>query len=80
MTLTKGYLITHGWRDAYPNVCKDFKDWEGNLYRIGWNPETKVLYMGYGQAPCLIETLFELRTILDAFGFYEEYYNLEAVK
>ena len=78
MTLTKDYLIQHGWREAYPNVVKDFKDFKGDKYRIGWNPETKVLYMGFVQAPCLVEKLFELRTILDAFGFYEEYYNLKA--
>ena len=76
MTLTKGYLTQRGWRDAYPNVVKDFKDWKGELYRIGWNPETKVLYMGYGQAPILVETLDDLLGILDAFKYLDELNNL----
>lgn len=72
MTLTKDYLIAHGWRDAFPNVVKDFRDFKGDKYRIGWNPETKVLYMGYGQAPITIETLDDLLAILSAFEFYVE--------
>lgn len=76
MTLTKDYLIAHGWRDAFPNVVKDFKDWKGELYRIGWNPETKVLYLGFGQAPILVKTLDDLLGILDAFEYYGEVANL----
>ena len=72
MTLTKDYLIAHGWRDAFPNVVKDFRDWKGDKYRIGWNPETKVLYMGFGQAPITIHTLEQLLVILDAFLFFDE--------
>lgn len=76
MTLTKDYLITHGWTEAYPNVFKDFKDWKGEKYRIGWNPETKVLYMGYGQAPILIKTKSDLISILGAFLFVDEIIEL----
>lgn len=72
MKLTKDYLIAHGWRDAFPNVFKDFTDFKGDKYRIGWNYETKVLYMGYGQAPILVQTLADLLAILDAFKFIEE--------
>lgn len=76
MTLTKDYLIAHGWRDASGSVWKDFKDWKNEKYRIGWNPETKVLYMGYGQAPILVQTLDDLLGILDAFKYRDELNNL----
>lgn len=76
MTLTKDYLIAHGWREYEPNVVNDFKDFKGNKYRIGWNPETKVLYMGYGQAPILVRTLDDLLGILDAFNYLDELNNL----
>ena len=76
MTLTKDYLIAHGWREAYPNVFKDFRDYKGDLYRIGWNPETKVLYMGYGQAPIKVETTSTLIAILGTFLFFDEVANL----
>lgn len=76
MTLTKDYLIQHGWTDSFPNVHKDFKDYNGDKYRIGWNPETKVLYMGYGQAPILVQTTSTLIAILGTFLFIDEVANL----
>lgn len=77
MTLTKDYLIAHGWREAYPNIVKDFKDYKGDKYRIGWNPETRVLYMGYGQAPILVQSLVRLQKILFAFGFDDEAVSID---
>lgn len=68
MILNKDYLLSQGWKDGIEVVTKDFKDCDGEKYRMGWNIKTHRLYMGYGMSPCQVDTLEHLISILDILG------------
>lgn len=71
MQLSKEYLIEHGWNDSGNVLTKDYKDADGNKYRVGWNTSTHILYLGYGQMPFPVETTENLKAILGAAGLEE---------
>lgn len=71
MQLTKEYLTGRGWKESSNAVTKDYRDADGRKYRVGWNTETHVLYLGYGQMPFPVETAENLKAILGAAGLEE---------
>ena len=71
MQLTKEYLKSHGWKESGNAVTKDYRDADGRKYRVGWNTETHVLYLGYGQMPFPVETAEKLKAILGTVGLEE---------
>lgn len=74
--LTREFLQKKGWKLASDVMYKDFRNAEDKLYRIGWNTETHIVYMGYGQLPFPVHDIINFAYILDYIGYPKEAYNL----
>lgn len=74
--LTISFLSNKGWTLRTNLMVKDFKNYEGEKYRICWHIKTYKLYAGFGELPCKVETVEHLAEIMDSFGFIAERDNL----